>query len=462
MTDNDEQGPDTEKPKSRDHEPELPDVDDEGLASAGSSDSDWGDEIQLGSEETALDEIDSDIIDISDEEVLREFQQMDAEEKGASEPSTASSDTNTIARKSAAADKVESAVPADARKSIPDHKELPPANSADGVTGLAWVAHYVGKLPPKVIYGSIPTLAILVAIIVFVSIGTQPAPTAEQAAVADEEILLEQPDRVNLETVEQTSSTQAESIFVAALPVQPIAAAPTNEIAANVTEELPAAAELEPANGENTGGADGQPVVVEATGPVLEATTTLAEEPPIVAASSVDGDEIITLRETTGRWYIIVASFLTELKAREHADKLSANEDTPTIISPFAGSSRYRVAVASYESMTEVQAALASYKSQYGDDSWPLRYVVAGTTTMLSEVTDKFYVVVSSFSIEALARKHADMLAATGENPVIIPPFGQSRQYRVALFDYASVTAAQADLARHREKYGSDVWLLRY
>jgi len=91
-----------------------------------------------------------------------------------------------------------------------------------------------------------------------------------------------------------------------------------------------------------------------------------------------------------------------------------------------------------------------------------LRYIVAGTTTMLSTATGRTYLIVSSFISEELARKHADTLMASGENPSIIPPFGQSSQYRVALFDYESLDEAQAALPQRREEYGSDAWLLRY
>ncbi|MCH8174153.1 MAG: HAMP domain-containing protein, partial [Proteobacteria bacterium] len=289
----------------------------------------------------------------------------------------------------------------------------------------------------------------------------QLASAAEQAAVGDEQILVAQESTASREIIEQSSPNEPESIFIDTQPEDSEAPARAPELALNVAEELPAAEESEPADEENAGVVDEHSAVIEEIVPAIEPTSSAAEELSI-ATSTAGPDEIFTLSESTGHFYIIVASFLTEVRAREYAGSLSANEDTPTILSPLGDTSRYRVAIASYETMAELQANLPSYKSKYGDELWPLRYIVAGTTTMLSTGTGKFYVIVSSFSTEALARKHTDILAATGENPIIIPPFGPSRQYRVALFGYESLTAAQAALPQHRENYGSDAWLLRY
>ncbi|MCH8134462.1 MAG: SPOR domain-containing protein, partial [Proteobacteria bacterium] len=264
-------------------------------------------------------------------------------------------------------------------------------------------------------------------------------------------------------------------IFVDAGPEDPAVAAPALDLALNVAEELPPAEATEPAAEENISIVGAQPAVleeavpaieeavaaIEEAVPAIEIATSAAEELPI-AASPATPAEIITLSEITGNFYIIIASFLTEIKAREHAVSLSTSQETPIIISPFGASRRYRVAIAGFETMAEAQASLPAYKRTYGDDSWPLRYIVAGTTTLLRTGTDKFHVIVASFATEALARKHTEPLAASGENPSIIPPFGQSQQYRVALFAYDTLEAAQAALPQHRLIYASDAWLLRY
>lgn len=461
MTNRDDQEPNTEKPNTDDNELELPDLDGDDLESVGAIDSSPEADVHIDVEETELDEIDGDIIDIFDEEVQREFEQMDAEDQEASKPPATSNGTETIEEKTAAenlADSLESIVPGDLRESVVDLDELPPEDSADDDAATGLIVKYLGKLSPKIAYGSITTLAIVGAVIIFFRIGSEEPSTAEQAAVGDERILIAQESTASREITEQSSPTEPESIFVDA---QPEAPAPALELALNVAEELPAAEESEPADEENISVVDEQSAVIGEIVPAIEATSSAAEELPI-PASTADPREIFTLSESTGHFYIIVASFLTEVKAREYADTLSANEDTPIILSPFGDTSRYRVAIASYETMAEVQANLPSYKSKYGDELWSLRYIVVGTTTMLSAGTGKFYVIVSSFSIEALAREHADILAATGENPIIIPPFDPSRQYRVALFGYESLTAAQAALPQHRENYGSDAWLLRY
>lgn len=464
MTNRDDQEPNTEKPNTGGNELELPELDDDDLESAGTIDSGPETDVHMDVEETELDEFDGDIIDISDEEVQREFEQMDAEEQEASKPSAASNGTETTEEKTAAenlVDLTESVVPKDQGESVLDLNELPPEDSSDDRTATGMVVKYLSKLSPKIAYGSITALAILGAVIIFFRIGSEEPSAAEQAAVGDEQILVAQESTASREIIEQSSPNEPESIFIDTQPEDSEAPARAPELALNVAEELPAAEESEPADEENAGVVDEHSAVIEEIVPAIEPTSSAAEELSI-ATSTAGPDEIFTLSESTGHFYIIVASFLTEVRAREYAGSLSANEDTPTILSPLGDTSRYRVAIASYETMAEVHANLPSYKSKYGDELWPLRYIVAGTTMMLSAGTGKFYVIVSSFSTEALARKHTDILAATGENPIIIPPFGPSVLYRVALFGYESLTAAQAALPQHRENYGSDAWLLRY
>lgn len=80
------------------------------------------------------------------------------------------------------------------------------------------------------------------------------------------------------------------------------------------------------------------------------------------------------LAARSGEVFIIVASYPNEGLAREHAESLLSAGERPAIISPYAPSNRYRVAVARFNSLESAQEALGNYRQRYGDDSWLLRY----------------------------------------------------------------------------------------
>lgn len=214
-----------------------------------------------------------------------------------------------------------------------------------------------------------------------------------------------------------------------------------------VPEDIPTAAEEE------------TPAPAEVISEVVSIVTE--ESPPVSAQVAAD---LVTLNESRNNFYIIVASFNSEEMAVKHSSTLPQNEETSIIIPPFEQDGKYRVAIAGYETMAEAQANIPNYKAAYGNDIWPLRYARSNTAmaTLLNERTGNTYVVVSSFLTEGSAQNHVNTLTATGVEPLIIPPFGNSRSYRVTIFNYETLNAAQQALPQHKEKYGDDIWLLRY
>jgi len=80
----------------------------------------------------------------------------------------------------------------------------------------------------------------------------------------------------------------------------------------------------------------------------------------------------------------------------------------------------------------------------------------------LSEATGKTYVVIGSFFDDDLANDYAEELSADGKSPIIIPPFGESRFYRVAIAEFNSFKDAQGGLESLKAEYGNDIWPLRY
>lgn len=84
-----------------------------------------------------------------------------------------------------------------------------------------------------------------------------------------------------------------------------------------------------------------------------------------------------------------------------------------------------------------------------------------GQVNILTERTQRSYVVVASFFDEDMAKDYADELAAEGMNPTIIPPFGKSKFNRVAIesFDtFAEATQRAMQVSGFKE----EPWPLKY
>lgn len=85
-----------------------------------------------------------------------------------------------------------------------------------------------------------------------------------------------------------------------------------------------------------------------------------------------------------------------------------------------------------------------------------------GGVTVLSERTGQRHLIVASFLDGESAQQHARTLAAKGDSPKIIPPFGDSPNYRVAIQSYSTLNEALQNLEAYRAQYGGGVWVLRY
>ncbi|WP_421895051.1 SPOR domain-containing protein [Marinoscillum sp.] len=92
----------------------------------------------------------------------------------------------------------------------------------------------------------------------------------------------------------------------------------------------------------------------------------------------------------------------------------------------------------------------------------PSTTLPAGEITKFDQATGKTYVIVGSFFDDDLATDYANKLAAEGKSPMVIPPFNDSRFYRVAIAGFDTFKDAQQSLDGYKSEYGSDVWTLRY
>ena len=127
-----------------------------------------------------------------------------------------------------------------------------------------------------------------------------------------------------------------------------------------------------------------EPVMVEEPVPAVVDSTLLetpveepvVEEPvePEPGPEITPGGEYQKISEKTGRYYIIIGSFIDVDLAEDYAKKLAKNGVGSTILSP-AGRGFHRLALGeNYGSFADASMQLGSIKGNYGPEVWVLKY----------------------------------------------------------------------------------------
>lgn len=87
---------------------------------------------------------------------------------------------------------------------------------------------------------------------------------------------------------------------------------------------------------------------------------------------------------------------------------------------------------------------------------------IEGAIETLTERTRRYYVVISSAIDDDLVMDYAKKLSKEGVGTKIIPPFGSTKFYRLAIADHETYALAQTNADNVKDKYGSEVWVVRY
>jgi hypothetical protein len=85
-----------------------------------------------------------------------------------------------------------------------------------------------------------------------------------------------------------------------------------------------------------------------------------------------------------------------------------------------------------------------------------------GAIETLSERTRRYYVVISTAIDDDLVMDYARKLSKQGVGTKIIPPFGKTKFYRLAIADHDTYAKAQANADEVKGNYGSEVWVVRF
>ncbi len=83
---------------------------------------------------------------------------------------------------------------------------------------------------------------------------------------------------------------------------------------------------------------------------------------------------ITEISERTGRYYVVIGSFIDDDLAKDYGNKLAVEGLNTSLISPFGTVKFYRLALASHESFAEAQGNADELKATYGEALWVLKF----------------------------------------------------------------------------------------
>ncbi|EMR02889.1 SPOR domain-containing protein [Cesiribacter andamanensis] len=106
--------------------------------------------------------------------------------------------------------------------------------------------------------------------------------------------------------------------------------------------------------------------------PIIEEPAPVVEEEWTPAQPAVG--QITTISGRTGRYYVIVGSFIDSDMAADYAVKLSKQGHNVTIIEPVGDRKFYRLGVKEGDTFSQLSEELDTYKSTFGQDIWVVRY----------------------------------------------------------------------------------------
>ncbi len=93
------------------------------------------------------------------------------------------------------------------------------------------------------------------------------------------------------------------------------------------------------------------------------------------ASATTEAGTFNTISAPTGRYYVIVESFVDSDMAADYGNKLAADGVSTTLLAPLEGKKKlHRLALGDYGSFMEAQEAANKLKAEFGETLWVLKY----------------------------------------------------------------------------------------
>jgi cell division protein FtsN len=118
--------------------------------------------------------------------------------------------------------------------------------------------------------------------------------------------------------------------------------------------------------------------VAQTPAPVQEVEPQIIEEAPPVENNWVPEapkeGSVTTITQKTGRYYVIVGSFIDGDMAGDYAKKLAGEGRAVTLIEPSGNKKFYRLGVSDADSFSAASEELDNLKGTFGQEIWIVRY----------------------------------------------------------------------------------------
>ncbi|AFL85540.1 hypothetical protein Belba_3023 [Belliella baltica DSM 15883] len=115
------------------------------------------------------------------------------------------------------------------------------------------------------------------------------------------------------------------------------------------------------------------PIDADETETEIEEEVIQEASEPVVDQSSPELT-LIQSRDTNPRYFIVVASVISERLARSEAEKFMGMDKNTWIIFPYGDIRNYRIAVGKFDNIESATEAWEEAKGEFGDAIWILKY----------------------------------------------------------------------------------------
>lgn len=385
-------------------------------------------------------DLDDDIIDLSDDEVAREFADLELEES-APQPQIGDdlpTDDTLDLDEEAEADDVYKNITSEefgapdqytSESGAKTESKSQSASADDEQSGLpAMLAAFAG-LSPRMIVAA--TAAVLLPVVVFTILGfnSDESDADETASSPFQDGSLEASNNEQQDTDNSSTFSVTRSALPAQAAAQDSPAAETTDAEANLSPETESLAESDP---------EAEPEVLANS--EIESSESAALEPALLAQAQVPAPPTEPDQNTT-------------IPAQEtEPDRVDSPQPQGTSTSP--------------EPVTRAVSSPPQAPENTPDrDSVPASDNPTSQPAAIADTDNNgrnYHVIVASFPSEAVARQHAEQISSADRQAYLIPPFGDASNYRVAIAAYRSMAEARDNIPGLREQFGTGIWPLRY
>lgn len=105
-----------------------------------------------------------------------------------------------------------------------------------------------------------------------------------------------------------------------------------------------------------------------------EAAEEIVEEEVAESEATSERGAITTISEPTGRYYVVIGSFIDVDLATDLGKELAAKGVGTKLISPFSKKRLFRLCVADFGTFADATAGANNLKAEYGENLWVLKY----------------------------------------------------------------------------------------